>query len=612
MNSNPDSSEYLKRVNAALALREIPDHLAAQSQLTRAAELAPNDASIYLLLGLTYQDLSQMDKAEANFRKAVELQPDLKEAQQAFGLTLVSNEKHGEAIPVLKSIAEIDPANLSVLQALAKAYEHEGLADDSFEIIERMLLLNPESKSLSQHLFMLTLKTGEFDRAKTILDQDILVHVTNDLLDLSGVICLLSDDFDGAISKFNDAIKLDEKSELSWGNLIQTYVILEKYDDAMKVVEAGLAKNPKSIPILSRKAGVLSSLGDPKSSIDLYSEVIESAIKSEHSLLKIILDDQMAVINTHYGQKAALEHLQNIISEFPEYFNLWKKMVLLLLRLELYSDAVTALDQISMNFPENKKLVVYSYEAFHGADYPEKAKQILDEEYQIVHDDSRRKISLLTTVESIGVRFYQRGLIEESKNIFEQVLLLDSSRARSINNLAFIYISNQNWDEALDLLSQAETQGYDEGGILEANRGYIFAHQRELDIALGSFLDAIKVAKDNDKALLHVAYPWFDGVTNESADNFPSRNVYIKTSILANLATVHYMMGDLEEAWEAAHQAVAFDPDESTGHRVLGCLHLLTKQYEEANKEWDLALHSNISDDEMEAVRRWIAQLTSR
>lgn len=97
-----DASEHLKQINAALALREIPDYPAALIQLQRARELAPDDGSVYLLLGMTYQDMSQYDGAEESFRKAIEIQPDLLEAQQSLGLLLIRQRKHKEAIPFLR------------------------------------------------------------------------------------------------------------------------------------------------------------------------------------------------------------------------------------------------------------------------------------------------------------------------------------------------------------------------------------------------------------------------------------------------------------------------------------------------------------------------------
>ncbi|NLG99975.1 MAG: tetratricopeptide repeat protein [Chloroflexi bacterium] len=79
-----ESTEFLKRINAALALREIPDNEAALIQLEKAVALSSQDAYVHLLLGRTYQELGKFNEAEASFRQALAYQPDLTEAQKSL------------------------------------------------------------------------------------------------------------------------------------------------------------------------------------------------------------------------------------------------------------------------------------------------------------------------------------------------------------------------------------------------------------------------------------------------------------------------------------------------------------------------------------------------
>ncbi len=74
------------------------DHLDnAIECFTRAAELAPDDASSYNDLGNAYRAARQLDKAEANFRKALELKPNYAAAHYNLGLTLAAAGRNQEA-----------------------------------------------------------------------------------------------------------------------------------------------------------------------------------------------------------------------------------------------------------------------------------------------------------------------------------------------------------------------------------------------------------------------------------------------------------------------------------------------------------------------------------
>ena len=65
--------EYLKRINAALALREIPDYDAALIQLNKALNLDFEDENVFFLLGITYDELNQLEKAEILYLTAVQM-----------------------------------------------------------------------------------------------------------------------------------------------------------------------------------------------------------------------------------------------------------------------------------------------------------------------------------------------------------------------------------------------------------------------------------------------------------------------------------------------------------------------------------------------------------
>jgi Tfp pilus assembly protein PilF len=144
--------EHLKRINAALALREIPDLPAALDQLKQAIGIAPYEPSAHLLLGLTYQDLVQNDEAEKSFRKALELDPESPDVRQALGLFLVKLNKEDEAVQFLKPLFEKDQKNVPVCLALANLLEVLNQREEAIKILQRTNEVLPSETSIVKML----------------------------------------------------------------------------------------------------------------------------------------------------------------------------------------------------------------------------------------------------------------------------------------------------------------------------------------------------------------------------------------------------------------------------------------------------------------------------
>ena len=128
-------SESLKRVNAALALREIPDYPAALAQLALSLQADPRNAVAQLLLGLTYQDLGHPQLAQACFAQALELEPDSAQIRQAYGLFLIRHAKYQEAMALTTFLFEHDKHESALIQRFASAFWEADQVDDAIDLL---------------------------------------------------------------------------------------------------------------------------------------------------------------------------------------------------------------------------------------------------------------------------------------------------------------------------------------------------------------------------------------------------------------------------------------------------------------------------------------------
>ncbi|MFC6091208.1 tetratricopeptide repeat protein [Saccharothrix lopnurensis] len=99
--------EAFRRAEALLAERR---PLEALRELAVVLEAAPEQAGVQLLAGRAYLGSAQLKRAEAAFRKVVELDPSDHYARFALGRTLQRQSRLPEALTQLRMAAAMNPS----------------------------------------------------------------------------------------------------------------------------------------------------------------------------------------------------------------------------------------------------------------------------------------------------------------------------------------------------------------------------------------------------------------------------------------------------------------------------------------------------------------------
>ena len=97
------------------------DFPAAIKEIQKAIALAPDRADSYTNLALLQMRINQPDAAEANFKKAVELNPKAMSAQLALGSYYQSRSRFAEAEQQFRRAIDADPKDADPRAALARA-----------------------------------------------------------------------------------------------------------------------------------------------------------------------------------------------------------------------------------------------------------------------------------------------------------------------------------------------------------------------------------------------------------------------------------------------------------------------------------------------------------
>lgn len=103
--------------------------------------------------GMAEERLKEWDKAEPDFRQALELSPDQPQVLNYLGYSLIDrNEKLDEALNMVKKAAELRAQDGYIVDSLGWAYYKLGRYDEAVKTLENAIKLRPEDPTINDHL----------------------------------------------------------------------------------------------------------------------------------------------------------------------------------------------------------------------------------------------------------------------------------------------------------------------------------------------------------------------------------------------------------------------------------------------------------------------------
>src|SRR5437764_3466537 len=124
-----NSKEYNDTVRAffvGLAALQVGDDIRAESELTKATQLAPDEPASWANLGLLSLRQRNLDVAAQRLEKARTLAPDNSKIQVLVAILESARGRSAEALSALRKAIELDPKNLKAIYMLAEETERQG------------------------------------------------------------------------------------------------------------------------------------------------------------------------------------------------------------------------------------------------------------------------------------------------------------------------------------------------------------------------------------------------------------------------------------------------------------------------------------------------------
>lgn len=211
------------------------DYAQAAQQLELVLAKRPTDDEAVRALGFAYQRMKDFGKAEATFRRAIDLRPHYW-------------------------------AGYSWLGAF---YWSRGQYDKSVQMFERVIAISPDNYRGYNNAGGIYVLQGNFAEAVKKLERGVQIRPTLGGSSNLGTAYFFLHRYPEAANAFEQAVHLNEKSHVAWGNLAdaqyfapgQRELSQETYSKAISLGQQQLAVNPKDASVLESLAVFEAMLG---------------------------------------------------------------------------------------------------------------------------------------------------------------------------------------------------------------------------------------------------------------------------------------------------------------------------------------------------------------
>jgi Flp pilus assembly protein TadD len=184
VNERSDRPDALIQLGDILRIDQ--DFAGAANAYDRAIErLGGTDAVGWRLLyrrGIAYERAGNWPKAEADFLKALELEPDQPYVMNYLGYSWVDMGKNfDQAEDMLKRAVELQPDDGYIIDSLGWVYYKLGRYDDAVEQLEKAVELKPDDPTINDHLGDAYWQIGRFHEARFQWHRALSFNPTDEL-----------------------------------------------------------------------------------------------------------------------------------------------------------------------------------------------------------------------------------------------------------------------------------------------------------------------------------------------------------------------------------------------------------------------------------------------
>ena len=231
------------------------------------------DVNFIALLGTILARNDDLDAAESQLKRAVEIAPAYPKANEELGAVLLNKGKAEEAIPFLRKATELNPNSAESFFKLGGALKVVGLEEDSLAAFEQAKVLSPNKAKLEQASRLFA--SGKFREAEKLAQELVLENPrdVNAALLLARV-AMDASCYEDAEKLLRRIIDIAPRFIIAWHELAAALKEQHRVDEAVELLEHAVGLDEENAESHYRYAAALATAGETEKSVAFYRKSI--------------------------------------------------------------------------------------------------------------------------------------------------------------------------------------------------------------------------------------------------------------------------------------------------------------------------------------------------
>ncbi len=536
-------------VAEAQAYQQKGDRKAAVIQYKNAVEKSPEDASIRLLLGQLYLDISDFVSAEKEARKAISLGAPAAKTAPMLASALLGQGQHQKVID--ETAAGVASATPELLVARGNAYLQLGDADKAKAAFDAALSANPTDGNALLGLAAHAAGTKDLPAAARYVELAGQKDPKNaEVWMFKGLLASREGKNDVALAAYSQALVL--KPDHRTAHIEKAYLEIGsgKFDLARADIEAARKLMPGSVIVVYTQALLDHTEGKNAQALESIQKVLRAA--PEH-MPSILLAGAIQLALGSYEQ--AEQNLKKYLEKYPNTLYARKLLAATLLRSAQPGDAAAALAPV-LTETQDPQLLALAGESYMQARDFDKASDF----FQRASVLAPKEASLHT---SLGLSKLGQG--DNAKAISELELAATMNPKSQQAGVALVrtQLSLKQYDKALATVQGLEKQ-QPENAMVQNLKGGVYMSRDDKPNARAAFNRALELQPTYFAAVVNLAQ--IDAAEKKPAEARKRFLAFLEKDkkhigAMTSLAELSLMENKPAEATTWLEKAVSDNPD---------------------------------------------------
>jgi len=259
----------------------------AKSACNHAVDSAPKLADAYTCLGHVDSGTGEYEQAIGDFQKATTLDPTSDDAFRGLADAYQKLNRTTQAETIYREAIQLRPQYWSGYSWLGAFYYNQGRYEESAKMFKEVINLAPDNFRGYSNLGGIYVLQGRYQEAIPILEKSASIRPSVQVYDNLGYAYFFMHKFDAAVHNFEEGLKFDRSSWLSWGNLGDAYYwapgrrqqAKDAYREALRLSDEKLRVNARDGQVLAYRATYLAMLERKKDATDSMQRALSISAK---------------------------------------------------------------------------------------------------------------------------------------------------------------------------------------------------------------------------------------------------------------------------------------------------------------------------------------------